>query len=70
MTPEEAQKVEMTLVLMCHKLPSRQMKKEVLRKIGCSWEEYKHLRQKYSRGLERYDQEKEKNKWKNHNVLQ
>lgn len=66
MTPEEERKAEMTLVLMMHKLPSRQLRRKALEKVGCDWEEYQHLKNKYRRLLERYDLEKEKEK----NVLQ
>jgi hypothetical protein len=61
MNLEEERKAEMTLVMMLHKLPSRQARRRFCESLGVEWEEYQRLKQKYSKLLFIYDQ-KEKNK--------
>lgn len=68
MTPEETQKAEMTLVLMMHKLPSRQVRRQACEAMGVEWEEYQHLKGKYRQLLERYDFEQYKKRGRNENI--
>jgi hypothetical protein len=60
MTPEETQKAELTLVLMMDKLPTRQARKKFCKHLKVPWGEYQHLKEKYSRIIDRYKKEKEK----------
>ena len=60
MTPEQERQAEMTFVLMLHKMDSRQTRRQACKSIGCEWEEYQRLKQKYSHLLKRYDFEQYK----------
>lgn len=55
----EAEKAEKTL-LMNLLGKSRQIKRQFCRRIKCPWSEYQRLEKKWSRGLERLERERKR----------